>query len=62
MIEYIPLKKYDKEGWKRLKHKKPKYNLGLIKENERLQHELEIAKLRKKNRDLQKEINDLNNS
>lgn len=34
----------------------------LKKENERLQHELEIAKLRKKNRDLQKEINDLNNS
>lgn len=34
----------------------------LKKENERLLHELEIAKLKKKNRDLQKEINDLNNS
>lgn len=43
MIEYIPLKKYDKEGWKRLKHKKPKYNLGLIKENERL-HQMQNKK------------------
>jgi cell division protein FtsB len=32
----------------------------LKKENERLQHELELAKLRKENRELQKEIDDLN--
>lgn len=41
---------------------KPSEFEELKKENERLQHELEIAKLKKKNRDLQKEINDLNNS